>query len=44
VIDESHATVAWGRDYGDVPPVRGVIFTESKKSRMLVSVDMTPAA
>lgn len=44
VIDESHATVAWGRDYGDVPPVRGVIFTESKKSRMLVSVDMAPAA
>ena len=30
VIDESHATVAWGRDYGDVPPVKGVIFTEAK--------------
>lgn len=43
VIDESHATVAWGRDYGDVPPVRGVIFTEAKKSRMAVSVDMAPA-
>ncbi|HEY5822126.1 MAG TPA: transglutaminase family protein [Propionibacteriaceae bacterium] len=44
VIDESHATVAWGRDYGDVPPVRGVIFTEAKKSKMKVSVDMAPAA
>ena len=44
VIDESHATVAWGRDYGDVPPVKGVIFTEAKKSQMKVSVDMAPAA
>lgn len=40
---ETHATVAWGRDYGDVPPVKGVIFTESKKSTMKVSVDMAPA-
>jgi transglutaminase-like putative cysteine protease len=44
VIDESHATVAWGRDYGDVPPVKGVIFTEAKESAMKVSVDMAPAA
>ena len=44
VISESHATVAWGRDYGDVPPVKGVIFTEAKKSKMEVSVDMAPAA
>lgn len=43
VIDESHATVAYGRDYGDVPPVKGVIFTESKSSTMKVSVDMAPA-
>jgi transglutaminase-like putative cysteine protease len=42
VIDESHATVAYGRDYGDVPPVKGVIFTESKRSTMKVSVDMAP--
>jgi transglutaminase-like putative cysteine protease len=40
LIDDSHATVAWGRDYGDVPPVKGVIFTEAKKSTMDVSVDM----
>jgi len=44
VIDESHATVAWGRDYGDVPPVKGVIFTEAKTSTMKVAVDMAPAA
>jgi transglutaminase-like putative cysteine protease len=40
LIDDSHTTVAWGRDYGDVPPVMGVIFTEAKKSTMNVSVDM----
>jgi transglutaminase-like putative cysteine protease len=40
VTDVSHATVAFGRDYSDVPPVKGVIFTESKKSRMKVGVDM----
>jgi transglutaminase-like putative cysteine protease len=44
LADESHATVAWGRDYADVTPVKGVIFTESKKSQMSVSVDMAPAA
>ncbi len=43
LTDESHATVAWGRDYADVTPVKGVIFTEAKKSKMKVSVDMAPA-
>jgi transglutaminase-like putative cysteine protease len=40
VTDVSHATVAWGRDYSDVLPVKGVIFTESKRSKMKVGVDM----
>jgi transglutaminase-like putative cysteine protease len=40
LTDDSHTTVAWGRDYGDVAPVKGVIFTEAKKSTMEVSVDM----
>jgi transglutaminase-like putative cysteine protease len=40
VTDVSHATVAFGRDYSDVPPVKGVIFTESKKSKLKVGVDM----
>lgn len=44
LADHSHATVAWGRDYSDVPPVQGVIFTEAKESTMQVSVDMAPAA
>ena len=42
LIDASHATVAWGRDYADVTPVKGVIFTEAKSSKMKVSVDMAP--
>ena len=42
LIDASHATVAWGRDYADVTPVKGVIFTEAKSSTMKVSVDMAP--
>ncbi len=41
-ISETHATVAFGRDYGDVPPVKGVIFSEAKKSTLKVSVDMAP--
>lgn len=41
-VDESHATVAWGRDYSDVAPVRGVIFGEGGRSSMRVSVDMAP--
>jgi transglutaminase-like putative cysteine protease len=44
LCDETHTTVAWGRDYGDVAPVRGVIFTEAKKSTMNVGVDVAPAA
>ncbi|SDD97887.1 transglutaminase family protein [Auraticoccus monumenti] len=42
LCDQSHATVAWGRDYGDVAPLRGVIFSRGSGSRMTVSVDMAP--
>ncbi|WP_460775961.1 transglutaminase family protein [Microbacterium sp. GXF7504] len=41
-VAERHVTVAWGRDYGDVPPVKGVIFTEAKRSTLHVSVDVAP--
>ena len=41
-VGDRHVTVAWGRDYGDVPPVKGVIFTEAKRSTMRVSVDVAP--
>ncbi|MFP5282153.1 MAG: transglutaminase N-terminal domain-containing protein [Actinomycetes bacterium] len=42
--NHTHATVAVGRDYSDVPPVKGVIFTEAQESTMQVSVDMAPTA
>ena len=34
-----HIVVAWGRDYYDVPPLKGVIYS-SGKNKMLVSVDI----
>ncbi|MEQ6903659.1 transglutaminase family protein [Nocardioides sp. YIM 152588] len=40
--NERYVTVAWGRDYGDVPPVKGVIFTEATRSELAVSVDVAP--
>ena len=42
--EDRYVTVAWGRDYADVPPVKGVIFTEAKKSTLQVSVDVSPLA
>jgi transglutaminase-like putative cysteine protease len=42
ITADRHVTVAWGRDYGDVPPVKGVIFTEAKESAMEVTVDVAP--
>lgn len=44
VTADRHVTVAWGRDYGDVPPVKGVIFTKARESRMSVEVDVAPMA
>lgn len=42
--DDRYVTVAWGRDYGDVSPVKGIIFTKAKKSTLRVSVDVAPLA
>jgi transglutaminase-like putative cysteine protease len=36
-----HVTVAWGRDYGDVAPVRGVVFGQATTQELSVAVDMT---
>jgi transglutaminase-like putative cysteine protease len=45
---ERHVTTAWGRDYGDVPPVEGIIFTDGTTHEMEVAVDVvrlpTPGA
>lgn len=42
VVGDRYVTVAWGRDYADVPPVKGVIFTDAKKSTLRVAVDVEP--
>ncbi|WP_330227978.1 transglutaminase family protein [Nocardia sp. NBC_00508] len=39
--DERYITVAWGRDYADVPPLRGIIYTDAKDSAITVSVDVS---
>jgi transglutaminase-like putative cysteine protease len=39
IPSESHVTLAWGRDYGDVSPVRGVILG-GRDHKLEVGVDM----
>jgi transglutaminase-like putative cysteine protease len=41
VPSQSHVTLAWGRDYGDVSPVRGVILG-GKDHTVEVAVDLEP--
>jgi transglutaminase-like putative cysteine protease len=41
VPSQSHVTLAWGRDYGDVSPVRGVILG-GRDHTLDVGVDMEP--
>ena len=40
LADSSYIVTAWGRDFGDVSPLKGVIFTESKHSTLDVAVDV----
>ncbi len=42
MVDERYVVVGWGRDYADVPPLRGIIYTDSEKSAIDVSVDVAP--
>jgi transglutaminase-like putative cysteine protease len=42
LADERYTTVAWGRDYDDVPPLRGVIYTDAETHEMDVAVDVAP--
>ncbi|WP_299777843.1 transglutaminase family protein [uncultured Formosa sp.] len=37
-----HITVSWGRDYYDVPPLKGVVYSTGK-NKMNVAVDIRPA-
>lgn len=38
--DSRYIVTAWGRDFRDVSPLKGVVFTESKKSKLDVKVDV----
>jgi transglutaminase-like putative cysteine protease len=40
IPEEQHITVAWGRDYADVAPLKGVIFGGGKKHKLHVAVDV----
>ena len=42
MVDERYVTVGFGRDYADVPPLRGIIYTDSESSVIDVSVDVAP--
>jgi transglutaminase-like putative cysteine protease len=40
LADGRYVTTAWGRDYRDVAPLKGVIYTEGATSSLTVSVDV----
>lgn len=42
MVDERYVTVGFGRDYADIPPLRGIIYTDSESSVIDVSVDVAP--
>ena len=42
-VDARYVVLGWGRDYHDIPPLRGVIFTEGTGSTLEVAVDLVPA-
>jgi transglutaminase-like putative cysteine protease len=42
MVDERYVIVGRGRDYADVPPLRGIIYTNSKTSVIDVAVDVVP--
>lgn len=44
MVDERYIVAAFGRDYADVPPLRGIIYTDSESSVIEVSVDVAPYA
>ena len=43
-VDDRYVTVAWGREYGDVPPLKGVIHSDARKSTLKVEVEVAPAS
>jgi transglutaminase-like putative cysteine protease len=41
IVDQRHVTLAWGRDYGDVSPLFGVLLG-GERHRLTVGVSVTP--
>ena len=41
-IDSRYVILGWGRDYRDVSPLRGIVFTEGSGSELDVGVDLWP--
>ncbi len=39
-VNDRYVTVAWGRDYADVPPLKGVIYTDGEGQKLEVTVDV----
>jgi len=42
MVDQRYIVVGRGRDYADVPPLRGIIYTNSEHSVIDVAVDVVP--
>jgi transglutaminase-like putative cysteine protease len=42
LVDDGYVVLGWGRDYHDVPPLRGVVFTPGQGSTLEVAVDLVP--
>lgn len=41
VVGERHVVTAWGRDYADVTPLKGVVFSNGRGHHLDVAVDVT---
>ncbi len=42
LADSRYLVTAWGRDFSDVSPLKGVVFTEGGSSTLQVAVDVLP--
>jgi transglutaminase-like putative cysteine protease len=40
LVDDRYITTAWGRDYSEVPPLKGVIYTKATTHDLEVEVDV----
>ena len=40
VVGERYVTTAWGRDYADVTPIKGIIFGGGSSNTATVTVDV----